>query len=88
MKPEPSQSQHDDFTPRERTQVGSDMVCVTLQRPPHFWRFACPPTGTGDLLERLAEMADNPNNPMTWADAELIASEILVHHHLDHPSAG
>jgi hypothetical protein len=64
------------------------MVCVTLQRPPHFWRFACPSAGTGDLLERLAAMADNPNNPMTWEDAELIASEIVVHHHLDHPSAG
>ena len=64
-----------------------DLVCVTLQRPPHFWRFACPPRGTADLLERLAEMADNPNNPLTWEDAELIASEIVVHHHLDQPSA-
>lgn len=88
MKPESSQSNREELSPRERTQVGSDMVCVTLQRPPHFWRFACPSFGTSDLLERLAEMADNPNNPMTWEDAELIASEILVHHHLDHPSAG
>lgn len=86
--PKPSQTQRDEYTPRERTQVSSDMVCVTLQRPPHFWRFACPSLGTGDLLERLADLADNPNNPMTWEDAELIASEILVHHHLDHPSAG
>lgn len=66
----------------------TDMVCVTLQRPPHFWRFACTPTQTGDLLERLAEMADNPNIELTWDDAELIASEIVVHHQLDTPSAG
>lgn len=64
------------------------MVCVTLQRPPHFWRFACVPAGSGELLERLAELADDPNTPLTWHDAELIASEIVVHHHLDHPSAG
>jgi len=66
----------------------ADMVCVTLQRPPHFWRFACAPNQTGELLERLAEIADNPNIDLTWSDAELIASEIVVHHHLDTPSAG
>ncbi|MAO22158.1 MAG: hypothetical protein ACF8MF_08340 [Phycisphaerales bacterium JB052] len=72
----------------ERSHASGDMVCVTLQRPPHFWRFACPVDGTGDLLERLAELADNPDIELTWHDAELIASEIVVHHHLDHPSAG
>ena len=63
------------------------MVCVTLQRPPHFWRFACAPDQTGDLLERLAEMADSPDISLTWNDAELIASEIVVHHQADPPSA-
>ena len=65
-----------------------DMVCVTLQRPPHFWRFACTPDQTGDLLETLAEIADDPNAGLTWSDAELIASEIVIHHHTDRPSAG
>jgi hypothetical protein len=63
------------------------MVCVTLQRPPHFWRFACTPSQSTDLLERLAEIADDPTKSLTWNDAELIASEIVVHHHLDTPSA-
>ncbi len=63
----------------------ADMVCVTLQRPPHFWRFACTPSETGDLLERLAEIADDPNIELTWSDAELIASEIVIHHQLDAP---
>ena len=72
--------------PREHTK--DELVCVTLQRPPHFWRFACPVDGAGDLLERLANLADDPNNPLTWDDAERIASEIVVHHHLDPPSAG
>lgn len=65
-----------------------NMVCVTLQRPPHFWRFACSPDETGDLLERLAELADDANTPLTWSDAEMIASEIVIHHHVDTPSAG
>ena len=65
-----------------------DMVCVTLQRPPHFWRFACTPDQKSDLLERLAEIADDPEIDLTWADAELIASEIVIHHHSDNPSAG
>ena len=65
-----------------------NMVCVTLQRPPHFWRFACSPDETGDLLERLAELADDSNTPLTWSDAEMIASEIVIHHHVDTPSAG
>lgn len=64
------------------------MVCVTLQRPPHFWRFACTPDQTANLLERLAEIADDPQATLTWNDAELIASEIVVHHQIDTPSAG
>lgn len=63
------------------------MVCVTLQRPPHFWRFACAPHEAGDLLERLAELADDPNIGLTWSDAELIASEIVVHNQSDAASA-
>ena len=70
------------------TDSAQNMVCVTLQRPPHFWRFACTPSETGDLLERLAEIADDPNIELTWDDAELIASEIVIHHHADTPSAG
>lgn len=79
---------HQSETRQGRPHPGGDMVCVTLQRPPHFWRFACAPDGAGNLLEHLAELADDPNNPLTWGDAELIASEIVVHHHLDPPSAG
>lgn len=73
---------------RQPAPSGGDMVCVTLDRPPHFWRFACTPLETGDLLERLAELADDPAIGLTWADAELIASEIVVHHQGDTPSAG
>lgn len=82
----PTQSQ-DQSQDQSQTNA-SDMVCVTLQRPPHFWRFACAPEQTADLLERLAEIADDPNIELTWSDAELIASEIVVHHHTDTPSAG
>ncbi len=90
------QREHPEYKPkptkqpkRPRAQGASeDMVCVTLQRPPHFWRFACAPEQTSDLLERLAEIADDPNIELTWADAELIASEIVIHHHADTPSAG
>jgi len=74
--------------PQQRDRSHDDLVCVTLQRPPHFWRFACPSDGAGELLERLADLADNPNSALTWDDAERIASEIVVHHHLDPPSAG
>ena len=74
--------------PDKNTPSNGDMVCITLQRPPHFWRFACAPGETGELLERLANMADDPNTALTWQDAELIASEVVVHHHLDNPSAG
>ncbi len=88
MEHQPRQPEDDASTPIERAHTRGDMVCVTLNRPPHFWRFACPPAGTGDLLERLAEMADDPDTSLTWHDAELIASEIVLHHHLDHPSAG
>jgi len=63
-----------------------DMVCVTLGRPPHFWRFACSAGETGELLERLAHLADDGEHPLSWDDAEMIASELLVHHHLDAPS--
>lgn len=64
-----------------------EMVCVTLQRPPHFWRFACELPNTGDLLERLAVLADNEESDLTWDDAELIASQVLAHRHPDHPQA-
>ncbi len=56
-----------------------EMVCVTLQRPPHFWRFACDLNRTGDLLERLAHLADNEDSDLTWDDAETIASQVLAH---------
>lgn len=72
-------------TPDNRAE---EMVCVTLRRPPHFWRFACAPGEAGDLLERMAEIADEAGTGLSWADAELIASEIVIHHQLDTPSAG
>lgn len=59
------------------------MVCVTLQRPPHFWRFACDLNQAGDLLERLAHLADNEDSDLSWDDAETIASQVLAHRHHD-----
>ncbi|MBL4697377.1 MAG: hypothetical protein JKX70_00945 [Phycisphaerales bacterium] len=82
---QPARPNHHEPDSKDST---TDMVCVTLQRPPHFWRFACAPSETGDLLERLAEIADDPNIALTWSDAELIASEIVIHHQADTPSAG
>ncbi len=81
---QPPSTKHSNLSDRAQ----DDVVCVTLQRPPHFWRFACSSDGAGELLERLADLADNPNTTLTWDDAERIASEIVVHHHLDPPSAG
>lgn len=75
-------------SPQREQHTPDDVVCVTLQRPPHFWRFACSSDGAGELLERLADLADHPDISLTWDDAERIASEIVVHHHLDPPSAG
>ena len=80
-----NQPKHSQQNP-ELKPTSEEMVCVTLDRAPHFWRFACTPSRTGDLLERLAEIADDPNISLTWNDAESIASEIVLHHHLDHPS--
>lgn len=53
-------------------------VCVCLRRGDQFWRFACDPGGVRDLFERLADLADS-DAPLTWADAELIAAELLSH---------
>ncbi len=71
-------------TPKaKKTNPPPEMVCVTLQRPPHFWRFACDLQRTGDLLERLAYLADNEESDLTWDDAESIASQVLAHRHPD-----
>lgn len=67
--------------------AGAEMVCVTLQRPPHFWRFACAAGDSRDLLETLADLADTEESPLTWDDAELIASQILLHHGPDRTQA-
>ncbi|MGJ8636187.1 MAG: hypothetical protein ACSHX5_05045 [Phycisphaerales bacterium] len=66
----------------------AEMVCVTLQRPPHFWRFACAAGDSRDLLEMLADLADAEDSPLTWDDAELIASQIVLHHGDDRTQAG
>lgn len=67
---------------------GAEMVCVTLERPPHFWRFACAAGDSRDLLETLADLADTEGSPLTWDDAELIASQIVLHHGDDRTQAG
>ncbi len=67
---------------------GAEMVCVTLQRPPHFWRFACAAGDSRELLETLANLADTEDSPLTWDDAELIASQIVLHHGDDRTKAG
>ena len=66
---------------------GAEMVCVTLQRPPHFWRFACAAGDSRELLETLADLADTEESPLTWDDAELIASQIVLHHGGDRTQA-
>ncbi|MDF1809885.1 MAG: hypothetical protein P1U42_09345 [Phycisphaerales bacterium] len=93
MNQKPRHPKHPSVSPDNSTDCNKpdpnqEMVCVTLQRPPHFWRFACAPSETGDLLERLAEIADDPGISLSWSDAEMIASEIVIHHHHDTPSAG
>jgi len=80
---------------RKHTQAGdqpspesnAEMVCVTLQRPPHFWRFACAAGDSRELLETLANLADNDQSPLSWDDAELIASQIVLHHGGDRTQA-
>ncbi|MFK7758812.1 MAG: hypothetical protein AB8C13_02565 [Phycisphaerales bacterium] len=67
--------------------LGAEMVCVTLERPPHFWRFACAAADSRDLLEILADLADTEESAMTWDDAELIASQIVLHHGDDRTQA-
>lgn len=71
-----------------KTDGSAEMVCVTLQRPPHFWRFACAAGDSRDLLETLADLADTEESPLTWDDAELIASQIVLHHGDDRTQAG
>ncbi|MEX0876006.1 MAG: hypothetical protein WD114_00985 [Phycisphaerales bacterium] len=84
----PPQPRANPVPPATTDNRADEMVCVTLRRPPHFWRFACAPGETGDLLERMAEIADEAGTGLSWADAELIAAEIVIHHQLDTPSAG
>lgn len=67
--------------------AGAEMVCVTLQRPPHFWRFACAAGDSREILESLADLADNEHSPLSWDDAELIASQIVLHHGGDRTQA-
>lgn len=80
----------DNSTPSRRpasSEAGAEMVCVTLQRPPHFWRFACAADDSREILETLADLADNEQSPLTWDDAELIASQIVLHHGGDRTQA-
>lgn len=52
------------------------VVCVTIRRAGHFWRFACDGAGVRELFERLAELADS-ESPLAWDEAELVAAQIL-----------
>lgn len=101
-QPKPGKESHDrsrsDMSPHNqstgsnnehsKTGQSAEMVCVTLQRPPHFWRFACAAGDSRDLLEMLADLADAEESPLTWDDAELIASQIVLHHGDDRTQAG
>jgi hypothetical protein len=53
------------------------IVCVSVRRGEHFWRFACDPSGVRELFERLAELADSAGSPLAWDDAELVAAQVL-----------
>jgi len=53
------------------------MVCVSVRRGDHFWRFACDESGVRELFERLAELADSEGSPLAWDDAELVAAQVL-----------
>ncbi len=55
------------------------VVCVTMRRQGHFWRFACDAGGVRELFDRLADLAD-ASAPLAWSDAELIAAHILSAH--------
>ncbi|MEQ9206895.1 MAG: hypothetical protein RLN78_05985 [Phycisphaerales bacterium] len=81
------QDQGPDKASTDSSSNGAEMVCVTLQRPPHFWRFACAAGDSRDLLETLADLADTEDSPLTWDDAELIASQIVLHHGGDRTQA-
>lgn len=87
--PIPSRTNEGNQGPDNRVpqDLGAEMVCVTLERPPHFWRFACAAADSRDLLEILADLADTEHSPMTWDDAELIASQIVLHHGDDRTQA-
>lgn len=52
------------------------LVCVSVRRGEHFWRFACDSEGVRALFERIATLADG-DSPLAWEDAELIAASIL-----------
>jgi hypothetical protein len=52
------------------------VICVSIRRGPHFWRFACDTDGVRELFERLADLADD-GSPLDWEDAELVAAQIL-----------
>ena len=89
QQPEPSNTSHlrNTKSTGKGQDNGAEMVCVTLQRPPHFWRFACAADDSRDLLETLADLADTEESPLTWDDAELIASQIVLHHGGDRTQA-
>jgi hypothetical protein len=56
--------------------LDAGVVCVSVRRGDHFWRFACDAEGVRELFERLAELADS-HAPLSWDDAELVAAQIL-----------
>lgn len=62
------------------------VVCVSIRRGAHFWRFACDSEGVRELFERLACLADD-GSPLDWEDAELVAAQILSNQSLDRGQA-
>ena len=62
--------------PRRTTDADPGVVCVSIRRGAHFWRFACDADGVRELFERLADLAD-AGSPLSWEDAELVAAQIL-----------
>lgn len=66
----------------------NELVSVSLERPPHFWRFTCARGDVRQMLETLADYADVDDRPLTWDDAEIVATQIVLHLGGDRTQAG
>lgn len=60
----------------------SGVVCVSVRRGGHFWRFACDARGAQEMFERLADLSAG-DSPLAREDARLIAAQVLSGHSPD-----